>query len=72
MSRTSHPDCRATLIGFDSLAAYEDYRALLRADPEGMANFEFAQSRRLILREERHFVEAVGGTFQVPAAVLGR
>ncbi|WP_204276674.1 NIPSNAP family protein, partial [Klebsiella aerogenes] len=28
------------LIGFDSLADYEAYRARLRADPEARANFE--------------------------------
>jgi len=50
------------LIAFESLAAYESYRARLKADPEGRANFAFAQERRLILREERHFVEAVAGT----------
>jgi hypothetical protein len=55
------------LIAFESLAAYERYRALLRADPDGVANFEFARSRRLILREERTFVETVSGTFQRPA-----
>lgn len=43
------------LISFDSLAAYEAYRTRLRDDPEGRANFEMAQSRRLILREERTF-----------------
>ena len=56
------------LIAFDSLAAYEAYRARLKADPEGRANFALAQSKRLILREERTFVEAVGGTFRLPAA----
>ena len=30
------------LISFDSLASYEAYRANLRKDPEGVANFEFA------------------------------
>lgn len=50
------------LIGFESLAAYESYRARLKADPEGRANFEFAQQRRFILREERTFVEDVAGT----------
>jgi hypothetical protein len=45
------------LIAFDSLAAYETYRAKLKADPEGRANFAFAQEKRLILREERNFVE---------------
>lgn len=52
------------LIGFDSLAAYERYRATLRADPEGRANFERAQQHRFILREERSWLEDVG----LPAA----
>lgn len=55
------------LIGFDSLAQYETYRTKLKSDNEGRANFEFAQSRRLILREERNFVETVAGTFKIPA-----
>jgi hypothetical protein len=50
------------LIGFDSLAAYEAYRATLKAHPEGRANFEWAQRERFILREERTFVERVAGT----------
>jgi hypothetical protein len=54
------------LIAFDSLAAYETYRARLRSDPEARENFEMAQSKRLILREERNFVEIVDGTFGVP------
>lgn len=49
------------LIGFDSLAAYEAYRARLRADPEGRENFALAQRQRFILREERTFCEAVEG-----------
>jgi NIPSNAP len=48
------------LIGFDSLASYEAYRARLKADPEARENFAMAQSCRLILREERNFVEMVG------------
>ena len=44
------------LISFDSLAAYEAYRARLKADPEGRANFEAAARQRLILREERTWV----------------
>src|SRR5664279_3247534 len=47
------------LISFESLAAYEAYRARLKADPEGRENFAFAQAKRLILREERTFLEAV-------------
>jgi len=54
------------LIAFDSLASYEAYRARLRADPEGRANFDMARSQRLILREERNFVETVGGTLGIP------
>ena len=54
------------LIAFDSLAMYEAYRARIKADPEGRANFEVAQSRRVILREERTFVETVEGTFRIP------
>lgn len=55
------------MIAFDSLAAYEAYRTRLKADAEGRENFAFAQSRRLILREERTFVESVDGTFRMPA-----
>ena len=47
------------LISFDSLAAYEAYRARLKADSEGAANFRFAQEKRFILSEERTFLEAV-------------
>lgn len=47
------------LISFDSLATYEAYRTRLRADPEGAANFRFAQEKRFILSEERTFLEAV-------------
>jgi hypothetical protein len=49
------------LIGFASLADYEAYRARLRADPEGRANFEWAQRDRFILREERSWCERVEG-----------
>lgn len=52
------------LIAFDSLAAYEAYRARLRTDQEGRANFMMAQEKRFILREERTFTEIVDGTFQ--------
>jgi NIPSNAP protein len=47
------------LISCESLAAYEAYRARLKSDPEARANFAFAQSKRLVLREERTFLEAV-------------
>lgn len=55
------------LISFGSLAEYESYRARLKADPEGGENFAFAQSKRLILREERTFLEAVESTLSCPS-----
>lgn len=55
------------LIAFDSLASYERYRARLKTDPEARDNFLMAQSKRLILREERTFLELVEGTFDLPA-----
>ena len=53
------------LVAFDSLAEYEQYKQRLRGDDEARANFEMARKCRLILREERNFVEAVDGTFGV-------
>jgi hypothetical protein len=47
------------LIGFESLAAYEAYRARLKEDENGMANFRFAESEKLILREQRTFLRSV-------------
>jgi hypothetical protein len=58
------------LISFDSLESYEKYRARLKSDPEGRANFEMAQAKRFILREERTFVENVDGTLNVPSTIL--
>jgi NIPSNAP len=57
------------LIAFDSLAAYERYRARLRSDKEAVENFTMAQSKKLILREERTFLEVVGGTFELPSTL---
>ncbi len=51
------------LIAFDSLAAYERYRACLRSDPAARENFAMAQQKRIVLREERTFVGLVEGTF---------
>jgi NIPSNAP len=47
------------VISFDSLAAYESYRARLKADPEALANFAEAQRCRFILGEERTFLRPV-------------
>ena len=50
------------LISFDSLAAYETYRAALRADADGVANFADAESQRFILTERRTFLRQVQGS----------
>ena len=55
------------LIAFDSLASYEAYRSRLKSDAEAQANFGAAFEKKFILREERTFVQAVDGTFQIPA-----
>jgi hypothetical protein len=47
------------LISFENLAAYENYRARLRGDQEGMSNFAFAEENKFILAEERTFLRKV-------------
>lgn len=59
------------LIAFESLAAYEAYRARLKSDAEARENFAMAEKMRLILREERTFLEVVDETFGVAAASRG-
>jgi hypothetical protein len=60
-------DIAWALIGFENLAAYEAYRARIKSDAEGRANFEMARTQRFIRREERTFVEAVDGTVGLAA-----
>jgi hypothetical protein len=61
------------LIAFESLASFEVYRARLKSDPEACENFDFAKTKRFILREERNFVEVVDGTFEIlRGGILGR
>ncbi|MGE0797436.1 MAG: NIPSNAP family protein [Lautropia sp.] len=55
------------LIAFASLADYERYRARLKDDPAGRANFATAQRDRFIVSEARTFCEVVDATFQRPA-----
>ena len=57
-------DIGYALISFPSLAAYEEYRKRLLLDPDGRANFEFAQAKRFVLREERTFLEGVPSTLR--------
>ena len=47
------------LISFPSLASYEAYRARIKTDPEGAANFRTAEEQRFILSEERTFLRRV-------------
>ena len=53
------------LIMFDSLAAYEAYRARLKINADARADAAWTEGRRCILREERNFVELVDGTFNL-------
>jgi NIPSNAP len=43
----------------ESLAAYEEYRARLLADPLGKENFEFARREHFIVKEDRIFLRRV-------------
>jgi hypothetical protein len=47
------------MLRFESLAAYEGYRARIRADPAGAATFRDAVEKRFILSEERTFLTPV-------------
>ncbi len=60
------------LIACNSLASYEAYRTRLKSDQEARENFAMANTKRLILREERNFVEVVDGTFNLPSTLPGR
>ena len=59
------------LIAFDSLASYEAYRTRLKSDTDAIENFNLAQTKRLIIREERNFVQVVDGTFGMPSTLSG-
>lgn len=52
-------DVALALISFPSLAAYEAYRARLKASPEGAANFAFAQEKAFIRSERRTWLTPV-------------
>jgi hypothetical protein len=48
------------LIDFPNLAAYEEYRAKLLADPEAAETLRRAEAAGCILNEERSFVRRAG------------
>jgi hypothetical protein len=56
---------QTALVVLDSLAAYETYRGRLKADPEAIADAAMMDTKRIILREERNFVEVGDGTFNL-------
>ncbi len=60
------------LIAFESLAAYEEYRARLKGDAEALANFAMAEQKRFIVREERTFLETVAETLCVASSTGGK
>jgi hypothetical protein len=60
-------DVAWALVTVDNLAAYEAYRTRLTLDPEAREDAAMMRAKRIILREERTFVEVVNGTFNVPA-----
>lgn len=45
------------IYSIESLAAYEQYKQRLAADPLGRENYEFAQRERFLLREDRTFLK---------------
>jgi len=45
------------IYNVENLAAYEQYRARLAADPQGQENVAFAQRERFLLREDRTFLK---------------
>lgn len=45
------------VYNIDSLAAYEQYRSRLAADPLGRENYQFAQREKFLLREDRTFLK---------------
>ena len=57
------------LIAFDSLASYEAYRARLKTDTAFREETAAMRTQRIILREERNFVELVDGTFNLPSTL---
>ena len=51
-----------------SLAAYEQYKTRLAADPLGRQNYDFAQRERFLLREDRTFLKLASQPHGKPVA----
>jgi hypothetical protein len=65
-------DIAWALVAFDGLDSYGKYKARLKSDPEAVDNFNMAFTKKIILREERNFVEVVDGTFGIPSTFKGQ
>jgi hypothetical protein len=52
-------DFAIALLDFESLAAYEQYRARLAADSDARANVEAVRAARAVLAERRSFLRKV-------------
>ncbi len=50
-----------------SLGEYEAYRARLAQDPLGQENYQFAQSEKFILKEDRTWLTCVSHKTRTPA-----
>ena len=59
------------VYNIDSLAAYEQYRARLAADPLGQENYAFAQQEGFLLRENRTFLRLVSAPHASPPGPKG-
>jgi hypothetical protein len=58
------------LIAFDSPASCEAYGTRLKSDMDAREDASMMQTKRIILREERNFVEVVDGTFANPSTLV--
>jgi hypothetical protein len=65
-------DVAWAMVGVDSLASYEAYKTRLNSDPEAREDAAIMHEKRIILREERNFVELVDGTFNLPSTLGGK
>ena len=61
LPKESASDVAVAMFTFDSLAAYEEYRAQARHDPACQEASAYAEETRCILGYERQFLEPVFG-----------
>ena len=59
------------IYNIENLAAYEQYRERLAADPLGQENYAFAQRENFLLREDRTFLK-LASSVQKPRPATSR